>query len=160
MNKLYGDFIAGRGAIGLLLLRLMAGSALMLHGLPKMQHAFTWMGPGAPVPGIFQFLSAFSESGGGLALLIGLLTPIAAFGVICNMIVAIVMVHWAHHDPYVNSHGPSWELAASYLAIGCMLLLTGPGTLSPDAFLFGRRPQARLVGLSQQGSGGSNVGAA
>ena len=79
MSRLFGPFITGPGAVGLLVLRLVAGSALMLHGWPKIQNPFGWMPPQSPVPGILQALAALSEFGGGLALILGLLTPIAAF---------------------------------------------------------------------------------
>jgi len=59
----------------LLFLRLIAGTAFMFHGWGKIQHPLNWMGPEAPVPGVLQFLAAFSEFGGGLAWILGLLTP-------------------------------------------------------------------------------------
>lgn len=146
MRRLYEPFVEGRGAVGLLLLRLVFGSALVLHGLPKIQHATSWMGPGAPVPGFFQFLAAFSEFFGGLAFLAGLLTPIAALGVAATMLVAIATVHLKHGDPFVSAHGASSESAFGYLALALMLMLTGPGRLSLDAFLFGRAtPQRKQV---------------
>ena len=138
-RSLFPAFVSGRGAVGLLILRLVAGAALMQHGWPKIQHAFGWMGPDAAVPGIFQALSALAEFGGGLALILGLLTPIAAFGIACNMAVAIFMVHVPHGDPFVGAPGkPSFEPAIGYFAIGCMYMLVGPGTLSLDAYILGR----------------------
>ena len=138
MQKLFGPFVGGRGAVGLLILRLVAGSALMLHGWPKIQHATSWMGPGAPVPGSLQFLAAFSEFFGGLAFLTGLLTPIAALGVACTMGFALVAVHFKHGDPFVSMHGESFESPLGYFAIALTMMLTGPGRLSLDALLFGR----------------------
>jgi len=143
MQSLFGQFVGGRGAIGLLILRLVAGSALMLHGWPKIQHAMNWMGPGAPVPGVFQFLAAFSEFFGGLAFLAGLLTPIAALGVATTMLFALVTVHFKNHDPFVSPHGPSFESALIYFSIAMVMLLTGPGAISLDALLFGKRWQNR-----------------
>ena len=142
MRRLYSEFVSGKGAVGLLLLRLVAGLGLMLHGWPKIQHAFNWMGPNAPVPGLFQFLSAFSEFFGGLALILGLLTWLAALGITFNFLVAIVTVHLKAGDPFVNAanpHGPSFETAALYLAAAVTMLLTGPGALSLDANLFKQR---------------------
>ena len=144
MQRLLGQFVRGRGAIGLLILRLVAGSALMLHGWPKIQHAMSWMGPGAPVPGFFQFLAAFSEFFGGLAFLAGLLTPIAALGVATTMLFALVTVHFKNHDPFVSPHGSSFESALTYFAIAMVMLFTGPGAISLDALLFGKRRQNTL----------------
>jgi putative oxidoreductase len=140
MNKLFGPFVGGRGAIGLLIIRLISGSALMFHGYGKIQKPFSWMGPDAPVPGILQSLAALSEFGGGLALILGLLTPIAAFGIFCTMAFAAVGVHMKNGDPFVATKGGgSYELASMYLGVAVLMILTGPGTLSLDARLFGRR---------------------
>lgn len=139
MHRLFAPFVGGRGALGLLILRLVAGSALMLHGWPKIQHATHWMPPGAPVPGFLQFLAAFSEFFGGMAFFAGLLTPIAALGVACTMLTAIFTVHLPHGDPFVTMHGASFESALGYFAIALTLMLTGPGRFSLDALLFGRQ---------------------
>lgn len=141
MRRLYADFVSGPGAVGLLILRLVVGVAMVIHGLPKIQNPFGWM-RGAPVPGFLQALAALSEFGGGLALIVGLLTPIAAFGIVCTMGVALIMAHGA--DPFItnNKRGqpyqPSKESAAIYLSIALMLMLIGPGMLSLDAQLFGK----------------------
>ena len=58
-----------RASTGLLLLRLFAGYAFMVHGWGKIQHPFSWMGPNSGYPAVVQFLGAFSEFGGGLAWL-------------------------------------------------------------------------------------------
>jgi putative oxidoreductase len=138
MNKIFGEFVGGRAAWGLLALRLVFGGALVLHGLQKIGNPTGWMGPDAPVPGALQFLAFLSEFGGGLALLFGLLTPLAALGVAATMLVATVMAHGAH--PWVGAPGaPSKEGALSYLAFAIAMLLSGPGRLSLDALLFGRK---------------------
>ena len=140
MNWLYGQFLEGRSAIGLLVLRVVAGAGLMFHGWPKIQNPMGWMGPEAPVPGILQLLAAVAEFFGGLGLIVGLLTPIAAFGILCVMLVAITTVHMAQGDPFVGKgpKGGSWELAALYLAVAAVMLFAGPGALSIDRFVFGR----------------------
>ena len=139
MNRLYGPFTGGPGAVGLLVLRLIAGSAMMLHGWAKIQNPFAWMGAGAPVPGLLQALAAVSEFGGGLAWILGLLTPIASLGVLFTMLGAIFMAHVPKGDPFVPPpgwKGGSYELAAAYLGVAVMLMLVGPGRLSLDALLF------------------------
>lgn len=152
MQRLYAPFVEGRGAAGLLLLRLVFGLALMFHGFPKIQHATSWMGPGAPVPGFFQFLAAFSEFFGGLAMITGLLTPIAALGIAITMLTALITVHFKHGDPFVTMHGESFESPLGYFAFALLMILTGPGRLSFDAFLFGRRTSAAAVSSAVRAS--------
>ena len=127
-----------RTSAGLLVLRLIAGAALMQHGWPKIQNPMHWMGDA--VPGALQACAALAEFGGGLAWILGLLTPLAALAVLVNMIVALNMVHIPHHDPMVaQGLKPSMEPALLYLSIAFVLLLAGPGSVSVDRFLFGRR---------------------
>jgi putative oxidoreductase len=140
MRWLYPHWVGGRGALGLLVLRLVTGAAFMLHGWPKIQNATTWMGPEAPVPGALQAAAAASEFGGGALLILGLLTPLAALGLMGTMIGALGMVHIPKGDPFVGMPGQSSaEPAAGYLAIAFMFLMVGPGTFSVDA-LWARRP--------------------
>lgn len=141
MQWFYPTFLGGPPALGLFVLRLVAGSAMMLHGWPKIQHATNWMGPGAAVPGPLQALAALAEFGGGLCWILGLLTPLASFLVLCTMATATVMVHLPQGHPFVAQApgSPSLEPALGYLAIAFALLLIGPGRLSIDARLFDPR---------------------
>jgi putative oxidoreductase len=124
----------------LLLLRVVAGVAFMLHGWGKIQHPFTWMGPDAFAPPTFQALAAIAEFGGGLAWIIGLLTPLASFGLACTMAVAVYVHAIMRGDPFVGSGpGGKWELAAVYFCIATVLIALGPGRYAFDRPVFGRR---------------------
>lgn len=120
-------------SVALLLLRLVAGIGMILHGWGKIQAPFSWMGPEAPVPGIFQFLAALSEFGGGIAWVLGLLTPLASLGMAITMAVA-ASVHLGKGDGFVGGY----ELALIYLGIAIVLGLAGPGKFSVDSRLGGR----------------------
>jgi putative oxidoreductase len=143
----YCDTVGHIGSVGLLLLRLVMGAAFVLHGWPKIQSPLGWMGPDTPVPAILQALAALAEFGGGMALIIGLLTRLASLGIATNMIVALGMVHLPHGDPFVSkAGGPSYELAAVYLACAVVFVLLGPGRFSVDALLFRQPLGAKPVG--------------
>src|SRR5688572_30546333 len=111
--------LSPRASAGLLILRIVAGLAFMLHGYGKIQNPFGWMGPDAGTPGILQGLAALSEFGGGLAWILGLLTPLASFGIACTMAVAIRLHAIVMGDPFVPT-GPgqgAYELAALFFCI-------------------------------------------
>lgn len=126
--------------LALLLLRVVAGVAFMMHGWGKIQNPFGWMGPGAFAPAPFQALAALAEFGGGLAWVLGLLTPVASLGILCTMTVAVTLHAVMNGDPFVSmTGGPAYELAAVYFAIALLFLAFGPGALSVDRLLFGTR---------------------
>lgn len=131
------DLLTSRASLGLLALRVFAGVALMFHGWGKIQSPLSWMGPDSPIPGFLQGLAALSEFGGGLALILGLLTPLAMLGVLVTMAVA-ALFHISGGDPFVGSPR-SWEPAGLFFFVALSVLLAGPGRFSLDAKLFGRR---------------------
>ena len=127
-----------RTSAGLLVLRVVVGTAFIFHGLPKVQNPLGWMGPDGP-PGVLQALAAVSEFGGGIALILGLLTRLGALGIAAVMVGALALGHIPHGDPFVGKPGqPSAEPATVYLACAVLFLLAGPGRFSLDDRLFGR----------------------
>lgn len=134
-------------SLGLLGLRVVVGSALVLHGMGKMQNPMGWMGD-APIPGIMQAFAALSEFGGGALLALGLLTPLAALGVAGTMLGAIFIAHVPAGDPFV-SQGPggSYELALVYFSVALLYLLGSPGKFSLDYLLL-KRCKPDMLGSS------------
>lgn len=126
-------------SVALLILRVVVGLAFILHGYGKIQNPMAWMGPDSPIPGIFQFLAAFSEFAGGIALIIGLLTPLASLGMASTMVVATAFHALVQKDPFVSKGGPSYELALVYLCILLVIIAVGPGKLSLDAKIFRKK---------------------
>lgn len=126
--------------LALLALRAIAGIAFMFHGWKKIQDPCGWMGPDGFAPGFLQALAALSEFGGGLAWVLGLLTPLASAGIAATMTVAVYLHAILRGDPFVaTGGGASYELAALFLCIALVLIAVGPGRLSLDRLLFGRR---------------------
>jgi putative oxidoreductase len=78
-----------------------------------------------------------SEVGGGAAIVLGLLTPLASLGVLSTMAVA-AWTHISKGDPFVGQ-GASYESALVYAAVAILLLTAGPGRHAVDAFLFRRQ---------------------
>ncbi len=129
-------------SIVLWILRLVAGSAFIHHGWPKIQNPLGWMGPGSSIPGFFQLLAAISEFGGGIGWVLGLLTPLASLGIASTMTVAVYFHSMVRKDPFVNlTGGPSYELALVFLGIALVFLVLGPGKISVDKMIFGERTE-------------------
>jgi putative oxidoreductase len=126
--------------MALLLMRVVGGLGFAMHGWPKIQNPFGWMGPEGFAPGVFQALAALSEFGGGLAWILGLLTPLASLGIATTMAVAFSTHTFLRGDPFVSmTGGPASELSAVYFSVALLLIAMGPGRFSLDRKLFGPR---------------------
>ena len=123
-------------SLALLVFRLVFGAAFILHGWPKLQHATTWMDMmGSGTPAVIQATAAFAECGGGVAILLGLFTPLGALGIVATMIGALAMVHLPMGHPFISMGGPSYEPALFYLVSALWLMVSGPGVYSVDALI-------------------------
>lgn len=127
-------------SVALLIARLFVGYAFIMHGMGKIQNPFEWMGPNAPVPGLLQGLAALAEFGGGVALILGLLYPLATLGITITMAVASSMHLFVMGDSPINmTGGSSAEPALSYLVMMIVFMAMGPGKFAADKFIFGER---------------------
>ena len=129
------------------ILRLVLGVVFFAHGAQKMLGWFGGYGfsgtmgffTGAMhIPALFAFLAIAAEFFGGLGLIFGFLTRIAAFGIFCNMIVAIAMVH--HNFGFFMNwtgaqKGEGYEYHLLVLAITAFLMIRGAGAASLDRLL-------------------------
>jgi putative oxidoreductase len=90
------------------------------------------------IPAPFAFLAICAEFFGGLGLIVGALGRIAAFGIMCNMIVAVVMVH-IHNGFFMNwfgnQKGEGYEYHLLAIAAALAIIIEGSGALSVDRFL-------------------------
>lgn len=143
MNKVKSFFqvpaMSNLQSAALLLLRLIVGIAFLYHGSGKIQNPFGWM-PGGSTPAILQAMAALSEFGGGLALILGLLTPLAMFGLACTMAEATRTHAFILGDPFVNmTGGRAFELPLLFFGIAIMFIMVGPGKFSLDSKIFGTK---------------------
>ncbi len=124
----------------LAVLRVVLGITFILHGGQKLfvfgfsgvTGAFAQMG--IPAPGLLGPFVAFVEFFGGIAILLGLLTRLAALGIGATMVVAILTVHLKN-----GFFAPTGiEFPLSLLGSAVALVITGAGDFSLDA-LIGKR---------------------
>src|SRR6202034_263730 len=88
------------------------------------------------------YVAAFTEFFGGMLLIVGLLTRIAAFMTACDMAVAIIKIHL--HGGLMGPNSFAFPLAC--FAIALMLVFTGCGWLGLDDFVGGRgRRRAKVA---------------
>lgn len=134
MDKIFPAFYAGRTGLALLILRVVIGWAFILHGLPKIRDIGAFAGM-LQVPWALAAVAAWTEVLGGTLLILGFLTPVAAFFLTIHMLTALFSVHLPAGDPFVSAGGRSFEVALVYLAAMLAFLLAGPGLYSLDAWL-------------------------
>jgi putative oxidoreductase len=125
---------------GLLLLRLVVGTTLGLHGtqklfgwfsgpgLAKLRHGFDLQGY-KPVE-FWVSLVILGEVGGALSLVFGLLTPLGAAGVFGAMFMAMFKQHWK--NGFFASKG-GYEYTLVLLVVSFALGIMGPGRYSLDS---------------------------
>ncbi|HVR25106.1 MAG TPA: DoxX family protein [Candidatus Polarisedimenticolia bacterium] len=128
-------------------LRLVLGVVFFAHGAQKVLGWFGGYGFSGTmgfftgmmhIPALFAVLAIAAEFLGGLGLIIGLLTRVAAFGIFCNMFVAVAMIHhqfgffmnWAG-----TQKGEGFEFHLLVLAITIFLMIRGAGAASVDRLL-------------------------
>jgi putative oxidoreductase len=134
-----------------LVIRLVLGVIFFAHGAQKVLgwwggggwsatlDAFTRQGMPAPV----AMLVMLGELLGGIGLVVGCLTRVAAAGIAIIMLGAIVLVHLPNGF-FINwfmtpGRGHGIEANLAYLAMAVALVLAGAGPVSVDEALFGAR---------------------
>ncbi len=114
-----------------LLLRVVAGICLMVHGWPKIQNPMGAINmvqnlgfyPGA----LFSPLLAITEFFGGLLIAVGLLTRPAALGATFVLLVTV----WFHWVTKGEGFGGA-EKSILWAAMTFFILIAGPGRFSVD----------------------------
>lgn len=132
--------------LGLAALRATTGAIFVAHGAQKLfVYGFggvsgAFGGMHIPAPTITGPLTGLVEFFGGLALVVGLLTRLAGFGLAVTMFGAIVFVHVA--AGFFAPNGLEYPLAL--LGANLAIALAGAGRFSLDALIAGRRTEGAL----------------
>jgi len=124
--------------IAALLLRAVLGITMLAHGW---NHAFgggkiagttRWFASIGMRPAwVHAYVATLTEIGSGVLLLLGLLTPLAAAGVLGTMLVALVTAH-LKNGFFIFRPGQGYEYVLMICVVGVALAGTGGGWLSLD----------------------------
>jgi putative oxidoreductase len=122
---------------GTTVLRVIVGVVFLVHGSQKL-FSFGFSGvttffthAGIPLPAVSAPVVTLVEFLGGLALLLGVGTRVAALLLACDMLGAILFVHFK--NGFFMPTG--YEFALTMLAANLSLALTGPGAASVDGLI-------------------------
>ncbi len=129
-----------------LLIRVALGVVIFAHGAQKV---FGWWGgyglagtmgffQSIGIPALFGALAIAADFLGALGVITGALSRIAAFGVLCNMLVATALVHWPNGF-FMNwsgqQKGEGFEFHILAAAMALYVIIKGGGAASVDGVL-------------------------
>ena len=129
--------IADLPSTGLLILRVFIGLVFAAHGAQKL---FGWFGGrglvgfagwlhslGLRPARLWAWIAALVETVSGLLLCLGVLTPVVAGLLVCDLLMAIAKVHW--RNGFWNSK-QGYEFPSTLIAALFALVLIGPGAIA------------------------------
>ena len=128
--------------------RIMLGCVIFPHGAQKLLGLFggfgftgtmTYFTQTAGLPWVIAFLIIMGESFGALGLIAGFCTRLSAFGLICIMVGAIIMVH-SPNGFFMNwfgkQAGEGFEYHLLVIGTSIPLLISGGGKYSIDGLIY------------------------
>src|SRR5664279_368602 len=121
---------------GLLILRVMVGIVMVAHGYNhifrggKIKGTAGWFESLGMKPGILHaWLASLTELGAGMMLIVGLLTPLAAAGVVGVMLVALITNH-IKNGFFIFRPGEGYEYVLTLCMVGLAIGAVGAGKYS------------------------------
>lgn len=126
------NFLNRLQPLGLLVLRLALGTVMIAHGYQKVfggMPQFMGMLSHIGIPSWMGYLTAAAEFGGGILLVVGFLTRLAALAIFIDMLVAISKVHLQHG---LLSKNGGFEFPMVCAAIAFSLIFSGAGPIAID----------------------------
>ena len=147
---MFGRLVRTDGDAATAILRLVLGVVFFAHGAQKMLGWFGGYGFSATIgaftkmmhiPAPLAFLAIAAEFFGGIGLIVGFLTRVAALGIWVTMAVAIGMVHRSFGF-FMNWSGAQKGEGVEYhllvLAMALFLMIRGAGAFSLDRAISSR----------------------
>ena len=117
--------------LALLLLRVVLGIVMLVHGVPKLLHfggiAQGFAGMGIPAPTLAALFATLAEAGGGVLMLLGVATDVAGLLLAIDMLGAIIFVHAAKGFSAGNG---GYEFPLVLLTMALAIAFAGPGRYS------------------------------
>ena len=141
-----------------LIIRVTLGAVMFPHGAMKLLGWFGGIGVSPTleafshlyhIPAFLALLVIAAESLGSLSLIAGFATRLCAFGIFCDMIGAVYLVHWPNGffmNWFGNQHGEGFEYHLLVIGMAFALMITGGGGLSLDA-LIAPKPYHKRISL-------------
>ena len=139
--------------LALLILRVTAGVVMLAHGINhiygggKIAGTAGWFQSLGMRPGkVHDWLASLTEVAGGIALVLGLLTPLGGAAVVGVMLVAWITNHRGNGF-FIFRPGEGWEYVMTLTLVGFAIAVVGPGEWSLDEALDIRTDLAGTTGL-------------
>ena len=122
--------------LALFVLRVVFGLFFVAHGAKKVSNGVTgtagyFASIGMKWPRLQARMAMSTEIGASLLFAAGLLTPLAAAGIIGVMLVAKFAAH-RKAGFFIFLPKPGWEYVISIAVVGAVVAISGPGTWSLD----------------------------
>ena len=120
---------------GLLALRVAIGAIFIVHGWPKItggRGMAAAMGGGQARPVLVGMITVqgIVEVGGGVLLILGVLTQLVALAFMIIMVGAIVLKNTQWRTGFMSQQTTGWEFDLVLLAADLVLFLTGAGSIA------------------------------
>jgi putative oxidoreductase len=119
--------------LGRLLLRLIVGVLILIHGLGKITGGVGFIVDTvakAGLPGPVAYLVYIGEVVAPILLIVGLWTRLAALIVVVDMLFAVGLVHLKEFFELADTGGWALELQGMYLFVALAIALIGAGRYS------------------------------
>ncbi len=128
-NIIDGSYLAPWSGYALTVVRVVTGIIFAMHGWQKFVGGLDGVtgmlaGMGFPLPVVFAVLLIAAELGGGILLILGVLTRFCAQALVIVSVLALVLVHL--ENGFFAGNG-GYEFILLLLATSVALALGGPG---------------------------------